>query len=206
MYNADFESFLKFKKYKSRIKHGCSLDILHFMNLMYAEKCAYSLNKFSKNKQNLSFERIDNSLGYIPGNVIAVSAISNSFRSDFTSTELMVMLKRNIEAIKRLEYHISVVKKSVNTGSIKELNAKLKVLKNKVSLYGALSKRVPQYENMSMLDKFKVYNGFNIDSEITKVIGVAINDFCIRAFCKGQGWISSTLHRARNTKSSILKS
>ena len=202
---AEFNSFHSFKGHNSRLRYGCSIDILHYMNLNAQEICAYT-NKIMKHGgiYKSSFERIDTSKGYVPGNIIKITNYANSLRSNHSSSDISKLLYHSVAKLERLQ--IEMNKKGKTKEEIKHLRKIEHEYYVKIKTIKGIRKSLVNYENMSMLDKFKVYNGFNIDSEITKVIGVAINDFCIRAFCKGQGWISSTLYRARNTESSILKS
>ena len=75
--------------YDSRTKEGKSVELsfTSFKNLMRAKKCAYTgvkLTDKEPGKQRASdrtIDRIDNSNGYVKGNVVAVCFSANNFKS-----------------------------------------------------------------------------------------------------------------------------
>lgn len=87
---------------KRKIKFDMSL--ITFANLKQQKFCQYSGIAFDQNTEHsFSFERIDNNVGYIDGNVIAVSNAINNERGSFTEGELIERLNTINEKIKLLK-------------------------------------------------------------------------------------------------------
>lgn len=80
---------------KSALSRGLefNLSTAYVANLMSQSRCAYSGNAFiAGSRMHRSFERIDNSKGYVMGNVIAVTECYNKARSDFELSDLIVLV------------------------------------------------------------------------------------------------------------------
>lgn len=69
-----------------------NLDSLYLANILQQTHCAYSGVEFSPYGENgpnhMTLERIDNSIGYVKGNVIPVTHELNKMRGSFTMEEL----------------------------------------------------------------------------------------------------------------------
>ena len=81
-------------------KKNFDMSFLTFANLKRQTHCAYSGRVFEGDCQ-FTFERIDNSIGYVDGNVIAVGSIYNNARGDFENSSQV------LERIKTLVYRIN---------------------------------------------------------------------------------------------------
>lgn len=74
-----------------------SLTLLYLNNIMKQTHCAYSGVKFSDDKSSgdyMTLERLDNSKGYIDGNVIPVAHVFNSLRGSKTVEQLIAQRKQ----------------------------------------------------------------------------------------------------------------
>ena len=71
------------------------LSLTAYKNLLRRKYCPYTGEKLTVtgNKPNISIDRINNSKGYIPGNVIACSKYANSKKSDMSPEMIMNMAK-----------------------------------------------------------------------------------------------------------------
>lgn len=100
-----------------------SMSFTNFANLKNQTHCAYSGIEFTETGDHtFSFERIDNSIGYVDGNVIPVSRAINSTRGSIKD-------KKGVdEKIKELTN-----KKELNDLALKILNQKLIERENKIS-------------------------------------------------------------------------
>lgn len=78
-----------------------SLGLLYTHNIMQQTHCAYSGREFTKDDP-LSFERINNSRGYIEGNVIAVCTSLNSLRGSKTIDDLKEELSSAIKSLEKI--------------------------------------------------------------------------------------------------------
>ncbi len=75
------------------------LSLLSVKNMLMAEKCYYTGIKLSNNpKSNLSrsIDRIDNSKGYVKGNICACSKLFNGKKNDLTVEEIKILYKKVI--------------------------------------------------------------------------------------------------------------
>lgn len=70
-----------------------SLGLLYINNLMKQTHCAYTGRAFTPSDR-LSFERLDNSVGYVEGNVVPVCCSINNLRGSKTMAELRHQLKQ----------------------------------------------------------------------------------------------------------------
>ena len=75
------------KSAKSR-GYSCTLTEKNVRLLLSETKCAYTGERFD-DINTISFERIDNSVGYEPGNVIPVIARANNLKSNYNVDELL---------------------------------------------------------------------------------------------------------------------
>lgn len=91
-----------------------SLGLLYTHNLMQQTNCAYSGREFSKGDP-LSFERVDNSLGYVEGNVIAVCTSLNSLRGSKTLDELKEELSSAVKSLEKINSFVQYTSKVAQT-------------------------------------------------------------------------------------------
>lgn len=73
-----------YEKYINASRRGIEFDlcISDFKKLLKAKKCAYTGVAFEKEGPNsITIERIDNSLGYVPGNCIPVTEAANQWKA-----------------------------------------------------------------------------------------------------------------------------
>lgn len=82
----------------------CTLSIEDVRKLLKVQRCYYTGKRFSKNTVR-TFDRVDNSLGYIPGNVVACSLYANSIK------EHMLENKRTALTFKQLNKMISILER-----------------------------------------------------------------------------------------------
>ncbi len=92
-----------------------SMSLMNFANLKAQKHCAYSGIKFDNDKHEFSFERLDNSIGYVDGNVIAVSRSLNSARSSLNTVDDIIERIHYIrEAISNKQQALVSVPMSIN--------------------------------------------------------------------------------------------
>jgi len=95
------------KKYLSKvddaIKRGLefNLTLTSVSNLMKAKKCFFT--DLPLNEDTLSFDRVDNSKGYIQGNVVACHTEVNSFKGCMENPSELMNLELVSKMIKRWE-------------------------------------------------------------------------------------------------------
>lgn len=98
-----------------------SLGLLYTHNLMQQTHCAYSGRPFTDEDPS-SFERIDNAVGYVEGNVIAVCTSLNSLRNSKTLLELETELVKATLALSVAKQSLPEPKKaSTRKEKIKEM-------------------------------------------------------------------------------------
>lgn len=82
-------------------KKEFSLGLLYTHNLMQQTHCAYSGRAFTEEDPS-SFERVDNSVGYVEGNVIAVCTSLNELRGSKSLLELeteLVKVEKSLSSV-----------------------------------------------------------------------------------------------------------
>lgn len=109
------------KKYRNKIDDArqrgleFSLTLMEFRRLFTRKRCEYtnlplevSRNENGKlNNNSLTLERVDNSQGYVQGNVIAVCKAANGIKSVFENpsnalnVEQAILMFRNIDRLSR---------------------------------------------------------------------------------------------------------
>lgn len=87
----------KYQNAKSRGKEF-SLSLIVFANIKAQTHCAYSGIKFSNNNP-MSFERLDNNIGYVDGNVIPVIRRFNTIRGCMSLDEIKSKINQLNERI-----------------------------------------------------------------------------------------------------------
>lgn len=78
-------------------KKKFDMSFLTFANLKRQTHCAYSGVEFNASNNHFTFERIDNSIGYVDGNVIAVESRYNHARGNFENSTQVVEYIRSIK-------------------------------------------------------------------------------------------------------------
>lgn len=97
-----------YQKYLTKQAHAKKRNMefsIDFFNLDFPVNCpllGIKLDYFAKGpvKNNISFDRVDNSKGYIEGNVIIMSLRANKLKNDSNSAEL-ALLSRNLAKIEK---------------------------------------------------------------------------------------------------------
>jgi hypothetical protein len=92
------EEFIKFKIKRNKASaksrgYKYSLTKQNMRNLMAENYCQYSGHPFAddeKHSFHLTLERIDNSKGYVPGNVIPVCQLANKIKSNLNTIDDLV--------------------------------------------------------------------------------------------------------------------
>lgn len=76
--------------HKSATRRGytCTLSVANVRLLMAETHCIYTGKPFDNEANNMSFDRVDNTKGYEPGNVIPVTAHANHLKSNYGIVEL----------------------------------------------------------------------------------------------------------------------
>jgi len=69
-----------------------NLSLQSVKNILQAKRCAYTGEPFGVGHK-LSFERVDNTKGYVKGNVVAVGSDLNGRKRDLTLQEMVTILK-----------------------------------------------------------------------------------------------------------------
>lgn len=94
-----------------------SLGLLYTHNLMQQTHCAYSGRAFTDEDPS-SFERVDNAVGYVDGNVVAVCTSLNSLRGSKTLSELKHELQIAVDSLEKSK-SMKYVPKEANTREAK---------------------------------------------------------------------------------------
>ncbi len=112
--------------HKSAARRGytCTLSIDNVRLLMAETRCIYTGFKFDDDTNSMSFDRVDNTKGYEPGNVIPVTAHANQLKSNFGPDELRDLAENNPK--KHLGYIDSI------TTQIAKKNQKIKVREKQI--------------------------------------------------------------------------
>ena len=80
------------RKSASRRGYACTLTIKNVEKLLSETRCIYTGETFSlEGDSNMSFDRVDNTRGYEPGNVIPVITHANHLKSNFDIAELKTL-------------------------------------------------------------------------------------------------------------------
>lgn len=95
-----------------KLSRGCCENLLKQKVCQYTGVPVYGKEQ---GKHSITFERVNNDIGYVDGNVILVSEFSNSIKSDFSSEELLEeYLKYDIK-MKSIQDHIERLKASIES-------------------------------------------------------------------------------------------
>ena len=153
----------KAKNAKSR-RMEFSMSLYSFSNIVTQTHCAYSGIKFDKKDNILSLERIDNSIGYVDGNVIPVILKLNNIRDSHT----LESIELEIDSIKA-----ELDKKFVNANSIENSitqNIDIDTVKKRFT-YKTYRKYMHYYNISKSLEKKIKRFGKNkeLKDELTKV-------------------------------------
>lgn len=71
------------------------LTLTSIKNIMRAKKCYYTGVEFTRNGENSrSIDRIDNTKGYVKGNVCACTKRVNSLKSNLTPAEIQAIARK----------------------------------------------------------------------------------------------------------------
>lgn len=130
------------------------MSFISFKNLKEQTHCQYSGFPFS-DKHEFSFERIDNNIGYVDGNVIVVSRAINTARSNYTTESLPGVIARAEQELKT--YPVPQLPKLENW--------KPKLRKNQMSAY---LHNVKMYNTLHNLIKKCESELAQIQTDITK--------------------------------------
>jgi hypothetical protein len=121
-FSADFEMFVV--SYYTNKVQSCKdrgiefkLNLVSVRNLLSAKKCGYTGLDLTRGKKGLgmlstdvTIDRIDNSLGYVKGNVIAVSNVANNFKSIFENPVYKLDMLMAEKALNKIQKKIKQVK------------------------------------------------------------------------------------------------
>lgn len=116
-----FETFVAdFYKTKSQgaIERGIpwELSIVSLRNLLRATICPYTGIQLTvpvlgvPKSSDLTIDRIDNTKGYVPGNVQAISRAANNFKSIFENPKYPLDMETAAVALTRISKHVTKVK------------------------------------------------------------------------------------------------
>lgn len=119
--SVEFETFVAdFYKGKSQnaIDRGVTwqLSLVSFRNLLRTRFCPYTgveltVPRLSHPKpSDLTIDRIDNTKGYIPGNVMAISRAANNFKSIFENPQYPLDMQTAAIALVRINKQVTKVK------------------------------------------------------------------------------------------------
>lgn len=122
-FSAEFELWVA-NYYKAKVE-SCrdrgiefKLSLISVRNLLSAKYCGYTGMELTRNKagaksacqSDVTIGRIDNSLGYVKGNVIAVSNVANNFKSIFENPVYKMDMKMAEKALKNMQKKLKTVK------------------------------------------------------------------------------------------------
>jgi len=124
-FSQDFELFV-ISYYQNKVQ-SCKdrgiefkLNLVSVRNLLSAKKCGYTGLDLTRGKKGLgmlstdvTIDRIDNSIGYVKGNVIAVSNVANNFKSIFENPVYKVDMQMAEKALVKIQKKIKQVKEDV---------------------------------------------------------------------------------------------
>lgn len=101
-----------------------SLSFLSFVNIKRQTVCAYSGEEFASYK-DMSLERIDNSLGYVDGNVVPVTHEINNIRGSLDLSNIDKVIEEQYQYMVNNQYAKEYVVNPSNTSNKRILNSKL---------------------------------------------------------------------------------
>jgi hypothetical protein len=100
---------------------------LSYLDLELPERCPllnvkleYNQEGCSNNPNHATVDRIDNSKGYIKGNVLIISRLANSMKNE-ANFEQLLLFSKNIEKL------ISIYKIQGALGNITDMNSKIRI-------------------------------------------------------------------------------
>lgn len=187
------------KSAKSRNKEF-NLSLRYVKNICEQTTCAYSGESMSMPKhcndlEGISFERFDNSKGYVKGNVIPVKGEYNCYKSSMTLEDIKkkinsVNKEKNeaISSITKFRSKLIINKKRLtqnpnNKKLRNRVNQQEKSLKNleeqherciqkkdrSLRILNVLYKAEERFNKLSKYDKLKLYLGISLDSSYKRV-------------------------------------
>lgn len=94
------------------------LNLLSVRNLLASQTCAYTGMKLTRPRGNgkpliatdVTIDRIDSSIGYVKGNVVAVSNVANNFKSIFENPCYNMEMLMAEKALNKIQKKIKQVK------------------------------------------------------------------------------------------------
>lgn len=119
--SAEFEQFVA-EYYIGKIRSANDrqipwrLSLLSFRNMMRATVCPYTgvlmtkPNLSTPKPTDITIDRIDNTKGYIPGNVMAISRQANNFKSIFENPKYPLDMETASIALARMHKRVTKVK------------------------------------------------------------------------------------------------
>lgn len=125
--SAEFELFVA-RYYQNKVE-SCKdrgvewkLSLISVRNLLKTKKCPWTgiilTVPRGQGKPQLStditIDRIDNSKGYVPGNVIAVSSVANNFKSIFENPQYPIDMQTAQKALGKMQKRIKKCKEQYN--------------------------------------------------------------------------------------------
>ncbi|AUM58613.1 Srd anti-sigma factor [Proteus phage phiP4-3] len=193
----------KFKHLKQSAKarnKEFNLSKRYVQNICEQTKCAYSGEPISlttkRNDPNaLTFERFDNSKGYVKGNVIPIKGIYNQYKGDRDAEGLKAIIKSRENSkettkagLDRAQIKLNQLKKrlaccpndrqlaesvKLKEAQMKRLNKEYKkCVKSKdkdITILKTIIKSGERFNKLSKLDKLKLYLGISLDSSYKRV-------------------------------------
>ncbi|QQV89445.1 anti-sigma factor [Proteus phage SJ_PmiM] len=187
------------KSAKSRNKEF-NLTLRYVKNICEQTKCAYSgeameMPKDVRDLEGISFERFDNSKGYIKGNVIPVKGTYNCYKSSMTLEDIKKKIeyvnKEKTEAISSItKFKTKLINNKRNLSQHpnnknlrKNVMRREKALKNleeeherciqkkdrSLRILNVLYKAEERFNKLSKYDKLKLYLGISLDSSYKRV-------------------------------------
>lgn len=139
------------RKSANRRGYACTLTLANVRLLMAETHCVYTGELFDKEANNMSFDRIDNALGYEPGNVIPVTAHANHLKSNYGLEELRKLgaenHKRHIGYINSVAAQIAKKDQKIQARR-KQLEELQKLLEKDVNEMQVLQAELVKAENV----------------------------------------------------------
>jgi len=119
--SAEFERFVAeyyVGKSRSAIERDIpwKLSLMSFRNMMRATVCPYTgvlmtkPNLSTPKPTDITIDRIDNTKGYIPGNVMAISRMANNFKSIFENPKYPLDMGTATVALSRMNKRVTKAK------------------------------------------------------------------------------------------------
>lgn len=169
------------------------LDAIDIANILGVLKCEYT----GKALDRPTLERLDSSKGYVRGNVVRVNYSVNTIKDQSDTVEELESriadLEHKLKAQKTTFYNAKSSDISISAGK--------KCIKTYHKILALKDCREYLLRKKTLKDKITTHFCLPRDMSISQVIKVVSNDFCIRAFCKGELWLQLSLQRIPGQKS-----